>query len=54
MNLHLLIPEYETDGERYPGDIQPGEYSVNEVVEMLRKHKDNPDAIQFIADMLEV
>ena len=52
--FELQIPEHEDgpDG-RYPGDIEPGTYSLNEVVELLRKHKGNPDAIQFIADMLE-
>lgn len=52
--FELLIPDHETDqDEGYPGDIEPGIYSLNEVVELLRKHKGNPDAIQFIADMLE-
>jgi len=30
-----------------------GYFSVNQVVALLRKYKDNPDAVQFIADMLE-
>ena len=52
--FELLIPDYgDESDERYPGDMVPGIYSLNEVVELLRKHKENPDAIQFIADMLE-
>ena len=35
-----IIPEY-------------GHFRMNGVVELLRKYKNNPDAIQFIADMLE-
>lgn len=30
-----------------------GEMSMNQIVELLRKYKESPDAIQFIADMLE-
>ena len=51
---NLLIPEYDfEDSQPYPGDIQPGEYQGNEIVELLREHADNPEAIRFIADMLE-
>jgi hypothetical protein len=51
---HLLIPEHDLeDPQSYPGDIQPGEYQGNEVVELLREHADNPEAIRFIAEMLE-
>jgi len=39
----VLIPEY-------PGGIKPGKYDT---VTLLRQHKDNPEAIAFIADMLE-
>ena len=50
----LLIPDYNPqDPQSYPGDIQPGEYQGNEVVELLRKYAHNPEAIRFIADMLE-
>lgn len=48
----LLVPETD-DGGAYPGGIEPGYYTRNEVVALLREHKDNPSAIQFIADMLE-
>lgn len=50
----LLIPEYDPEDEKpYPGDIKPGKYGLSDLVALLREHKDNPDAIQFIADMLE-
>jgi len=42
----LYIPE-NGDG------IREGYYSMNGIVELLRKHKKAPDKIQFIADMLE-
>ncbi len=51
----VLIPDYDPDDkESYPGDISPGSYSEAEVEELLEKHKDNPEALQFIRDMLEV
>jgi hypothetical protein len=54
MEFELLIPEYDTeDPEPYPGDIKPGVYARNQVVELLRLNKGNPEAVQFIADMLE-
>lgn len=28
-------------------------YNINAIVYLLRKYKNNPEAIQFIADMLE-
>ena len=50
----LIIPDYDPDNpEPYPGDIKPGSYSQAEVKEFLNKHKNNPDAIQFIRDMQE-
>ena len=33
--------------------LESGEFDVNQVVDLLRKYKDSPGAIQFIADMLE-
>ena len=52
--MNLLIPDYGTDlTATYPGDIEPGQYRGNEVVDLLRLNKHNPEAIQFIADMLE-
>ena len=33
--------------------LEYGEMSMNQIVELMRRHKNSPDAIQFIADMLE-
>jgi hypothetical protein len=30
-----------------------GEMTINQIVDLLRKYKTNPEAVQFIADMLE-
>ena len=49
----LIIPEYDEENRFYPGDIQPGYYTRNEVAALLRRHKRDPEVIQFIADMLE-
>lgn len=49
--MTTLIPEHDPyDPHPYPGDIQPGEYDV---AELLRAHADNREVILFIADMLE-
>ena len=53
----LIIPDFEEENEGYdeekgyPGGIEPGIYSVNDVAEMLRRNAENPEAIRFIADM---
>jgi len=54
----LIIPEEEelpTDqhAEPYPGGILPGHYPLNSVVELLRNHAEDPQAVRFIADMME-
>lgn len=33
--------------------LECGEMSMNQIVDLMRKYKNAPDAIQFIADMLE-
>jgi hypothetical protein len=33
--------------------IPAGEYDTNAIVELLRRHSDNKDAVYFIADMME-
>jgi transposase len=39
----LLIPEYDPEtAEPYTGDIQPGEYDTNGLVELLREHAHDP------------
>jgi hypothetical protein len=48
----VIIPDYDPyNPEPYPGNIKP--YSDTEVKELLEKHKDNPEAIQFLQEMLE-
>lgn len=51
----LVVPDHEPgdEPEPYPCGIWPGKYSRNAVVALLRSHKHCPDAIQFIADMME-
>ena len=50
----LIIPDHDPeDPQSYPGDIQPGEYSINQLVELLRQYAHHPEAMLFIADMLE-
>jgi hypothetical protein len=34
--------------------IKPGDYTINEIVNLLRENKNKPAVIQFIADMMEV
>lgn len=51
---NLLIPDYDHEGGgKYPGDIKPGYYDDRQVVELLLYHLGNPDALQFIANMME-
>ena len=51
----IIIPDYDPyNAKPYPGDIKPGCYSKPEIKKLIRKHKDNPEALQFIRDMLEV
>jgi hypothetical protein len=45
--MQIYIPTNNVISE---GDIF---LSINEIVDLLRKYKNNPKAIQFIADMLE-
>ena len=54
--IEIIIPE--ADG--HPAleavnvcGIVPGVYQGNDAVELLRQHADDPDAVRFIADMLE-
>ena len=46
----LLIPE-PPPGQTYP--IPPGQYTLPELVELLREFSQEPEVIQFIANMLE-
>ncbi len=50
----LLVPEYDPDDPQpYPGGIEPGVYFLSGLVALLREHAEDPEAIRFIADMLE-
>jgi len=50
----LIIPDYDPCNPKpYPGDIKPGYYTEAKVKKLLKKHKDNPEALQFLRDMLE-
>jgi len=48
----LEIPELWGEELDYHG-VEPGSYTRNELVDLLRKHANDPAAILFIADMLE-
>ena len=52
MELNLKKTVFIPDDNDF--DIPSAWYDINEIVSLLRKHKNNPDAVQFIADMLEV
>lgn len=49
----LLIPDYDYSNKKYPGNIKPGRYNAKQVQQMVLRNKDNPDALIFLADMLE-
>jgi len=51
----IIIPDYDPyNAKPYPGNIKPGNYSRSEIKKLIKKHKDNPDVLQFIRDMLEI
>jgi len=50
--MSVCIPEPD-EGEEYPGGIEPGDYDTNGIVELLRAHCNDPEAVYFIADMME-
>ena len=57
MTNQFFFPPQQDDfgndtAEGYHG-VQPGYYTLNEVVQLLRDNKGNADAVQYIADMLE-
>jgi hypothetical protein len=54
--IGIVIPDHDYEdntSHKYPGDINPGYYSLAALVDLLRDNKNNPDVIQFIADMME-
>lgn len=50
----LMIPDYENEGDKYPGNLQPGYYNKSQLAKLLFKNKNDVAALKFIADMLEV
>ena len=48
----VLIPDPQ-DGVPPDFGITPGYYDRAGIVALMRYHKANPDAIQFVADMME-
>ena len=46
LRFQTFIPENEFG-------IEEGYYIGNAIVELLRKYKDRPEVVEFIADMLE-
>jgi len=49
----LLIPEPEQEGEQPAYGVKPGYYNSKQMLQLLDLHKDDADAVHFIADMLE-
>jgi len=51
----LIIPDYDPYNPKpYPGGIKPGCYRRSEIKKLIKKHKHNPEALQFLRDMLEI
>jgi hypothetical protein len=47
----LIIPDYDPYNPKpYAGDIKPGYYTKAQVKRLLKRHKDNPAALQFLQD----
>lgn len=49
----LLIPEPEDENTPPSYGVAPGYYNPKQMLALLDQHKENADAIHFIADMLE-
>jgi hypothetical protein len=50
----LIVPDYDPDHPSpSPGNIQPGYYTMRGLVDLLRTYAEDPEAIRFIADLLE-
>jgi len=53
-NAELIIPNYDPYSPKpYPGNIKPGYYSKVKVKKLLKQHKDKPETLQFLRDMME-
>lgn len=49
----LLIPEPEHEQDMPVYGVKPGYYNPEQMLDLLERHKNDADAIRFIADMLE-
>ena len=49
----LLIPEPAQAGMQPTHGVKPGYYNSKQMLQLLDLHKDDADAIHFVADMLE-
>ena len=49
----LLIPEPDGEDEQPTCGVKPGYYDAKQMLDLVEKHMNEGDAIQFIADMLE-
>ena len=50
----LIIPDYDPyEPKPYPGTITPGYYTAKQVKQLLKLNKNNPQALQFLEEMLE-
>jgi hypothetical protein len=50
----LLIPDFDPEEpEQYPGNIQPGYYNSEQMLQLIGANANNPQAILFIAEMLD-
>ncbi len=47
----IVIPEHDDADDPYPGGIQPGRHDL---ATLLRIYAGNPEAVRFIADMIEI
>ncbi len=52
--LLLIVPECAPGRNKsHPGGVKPGAYARDGLVRLLREHRGDPQAVRFIADMLE-
>jgi len=49
----LLIPEPENEHDQPAYGVKSGYYNSKGMLDLLEEHKGNPDAVCYIADMLE-
>jgi len=49
---NIIIPEYDQE-LNYPGNILPGYYTQDEIINIININQSNKSVLQFIADMLE-